>query len=373
MNFIGGDRFFIEPVHSELSIFEQISDCFNQVNNRANVVYKLNFFVRTSSYEDYKSIQNYVSSLVHALFVHRPVLLNVIAQPPFEQDVILEVFTYNPDWWQIQEYGDEFGRALGFRRGDSSFLFGQSQANSNRTCQEQSTLAFEAMMRLLQQTGFPLGSVIRQWNYIENILLVENGLQHYQVFNDVRSAFYGDAFLENGYPAATGIGMNRGGVIIEFIAMLSDKAVSVPVDNPNQVAAYRYSENVLVGKKGIKTTPKFERARFLKTEGVRHIFISGTAAITGEKSVAEHDASEQAGQTISNIRRLYSSGILASLGIGAHVAKPHHLRVYVKNPSDFRCVREVCRAEFPGVGAAFIQADICRENLLVEIEGEVEL
>ena len=46
------------------------------------------------------------------------------------------------------------------------------------------------------------------------------------------------------------------------------------------------------------------------------------------------------------------------------------LRVYIKKDEDFNKVKEICRRSYPDVPSVFIKADICRENLLIEIEAE---
>ncbi len=373
MNFIGGDRFFIESSHPESPVFTQIQDCIHNLCwNKTGTVYKLNFFVRTNSGAGYLEIQEFIQTL-DLSEPEKPVLLNVIAQAPFGKDVIIEVFTYNPDVWAIDSFTGEFSRAIRFSRDDTTFLFGISQANMNFTCMELSEVSFQAMDCILNHSGFPLSSVIRQWNYIENILKIEEGSQCYQIFNTVRSAFYTDAFSENGYPAATGIGMNHGGVIIEFLAMKSGTASTLPIDNPLQVAAHHYSGDVLSGSGLLKATPKFERARFLKTPDQQLIFISGTAAIRGENTVSENDTKDQTLLTISNIRRLYSPEVLAELKAENCNPIPDYFRVYIREPEDFGLVQSICRKEFPSVPMVFIQADICRDNLRIEIEGEIIL
>jgi hypothetical protein len=49
------------------------------------------------------------------------------------------------------------------------------------------------------------------------------------------------------------------------------------------------------------------------------------------------------------------------------------LRVYVKRDGDFKIVRKLCSESYPGVPAVFIRADICRDDLLMEVEAEAEL
>ncbi|MGC9344259.1 MAG: hypothetical protein ACP5E3_16265, partial [Bacteroidales bacterium] len=44
------------------------------------------------------------------------------------------------------------------------------------------------------------------------------------------------------------------------------------------------------------------------------------------------------------------------------------IRVYIKNTEDYHKVKAICEKHLPGVNTIFVVADICRENLLVEIE-----
>jgi hypothetical protein len=47
------------------------------------------------------------------------------------------------------------------------------------------------------------------------------------------------------------------------------------------------------------------------------------------------------------------------------------LRVYIKKQEDFNAVKTICAEHFPKAPAIFIEADICRDDLLTEIEAEV--
>ena len=53
-----------------------------------------------------------------------------------------------------------------------------------------------------------------------------------------------------------------------------------------------------------KTTPKFERAKSLQTGDCCMMYLSGTAAIRGEVSLAEADVVAQLRITLENIRHL---------------------------------------------------------------------
>lgn len=90
----------------------------------------------------------------------------------------------------------------------------------------------------------------------------------------------------DGYPAATGIGCDSGGVMVIVYAVKGFDGANLPLDNPLQVPAHRYSGRVLAsGKEAVRTTPKFERVRLLGDV----VFVSGTAAIKGEDSEFSED------------------------------------------------------------------------------------
>jgi hypothetical protein len=276
--------------------------------------------------------------------------------------------------WQANFVSAGENAAIKFQHEDTEILIGTVQANLQQGCRQNAETAFAAFEAIFKSAQFPVNSIVRQWNYLEDILGFDGEKQHYQEFNNVRSAFYGNAFEEVGYPAATGIGMNRGGVIIEFVAVKSSHAFTAPVDNPGQVAAHNYSNNVLVGNDCVlKTTPKFERARFLEIFGKKQIFISGTASIVGEQTVGIGNPAEQTEVTIRNIQRLYSDEVLERISKKKLNPKYGHARVYIKNRKDFPVIKKTFKTHFGNLPVVYIIADICRESLLVEIEGKVIL
>ena len=123
----------------------------------------------------------------------------------------------------------------------------------------------------------------------------------------------------------------------------------------------------------MKTTPKFERARYFRYRNKKMIFISGTASIIGEKTVGVGDAAKQTEVTIQNMQRLYSDEVLA--GLPDEVANPKfgRARVYVKNRNDYSKIRNEVKKVYGDLPVVYILADICRDDLLVEIEGKVIL
>ncbi|GEM_PF-31038 len=237
---------------------------------------------------------------------------------------------------------------------------------------------FGSLRKLLRREEMSFSNIVRQWNYIGGILshTEKEKRQHYQIFNDIRARYYGADRFECGFPAATGIGQNSRGVIIDCIAVRGNGSGDiVALGNPGQVDAHRYSQDVLVGGKPPgsdgKVPPQFERGKILWRRNRGMIYVSGTASIVGEKTVGKGDVIRQTRTTIANITRLVSPGNLTAPGAAAIPVPgdPAGFRVYVKHEEDIPCVKAVCRDSWGDAPMLFVQADICRRDLLVEIEG----
>lgn len=375
MYFLNGDRIYIKPVKVCGTFGEELQNCLLQLSqiNSGKKIFKLNFFVDSHSSEDYSQIRQIIHHEVGTQFSDE-ILLSIIAQPPLTGKVIVETCFYDPTLWTTKLISKGENGAVMFEKEGSKILIGNVQSFKNSECRTNSELAFLQLSQIFDTVGFPVNSIVRQWNYIENILGFDAQEQRYQAFNNVRSSFYCESFTSTGYPAATGIGMNQGGIIIEFIAIQSTELVTFPIDNPEQISAHAYSEKVLVGEECVlKTTPKFERARYLELFGKKVIFISGTASIRGEHTVGVGNPAEQTEITISNIGQLYSKQVLEKISSDKLDPKYGHARVYIKDRKDYNAIRKTFKTHFGNLPVVYIIADICRNDLLVEIEGKVIL
>jgi enamine deaminase RidA (YjgF/YER057c/UK114 family) len=112
---------------------------------------------------------------------------------------------------------------------------------------------------------------------------------------------------------------------------------------------------------------------FSGTSGI--CYVSGTAAIVGEEVVGHGDVARQTKATIRNIERLITLRNLRAAGAPVRSVGPRfaYVRTYVKNENDVPDVRKIVRGAFGDAPATFVVADICREDLLVEIEGAVRV
>jgi chorismate lyase/3-hydroxybenzoate synthase len=130
------------------------------------------------------------------------------------------------------------------------------------------------------------------------------------------------------------------------------------VENPRQVSAWRYPRQYG------PSAPTFARAMHAPTCPPQ-LYISGTAAIVGHTSHHPEDLAAQLNETLANLDSLLdAAGSTPSLG----AMSP--LKVYVRHASDVPAVRELLRARLGDkVPLVLLQGDVCRRELLLEIDG----
>jgi enamine deaminase RidA (YjgF/YER057c/UK114 family) len=211
--------------------------------------------------------------------------------------------------------------------------------------------------------------ILRMWNYVGNILKLNKYdsslFQNYQLLNNIRYKNFKHNHIEN-FPSSTGIGMNLGGLITKTISIKENEKVKISsISNSLQKNAFEYGEEVLVGQ-GIKYPPLFERALLVQINKDMQLFISGTASIIGQKSIGIGDIKTQTITTLSNINSLIKHANTFIID-----QKPFDFKefiVYIKNIEDYQIVKEIVETKVKNIPIIYTQADICRDELLVEME-----
>jgi len=364
----------------------QLQNCLTQIQNTENIL-KQTVFIQADNNQDFFTLRSELHAQLQDFFGLQIPPTCFIAQEPENTLLALELTITHEELEKIVFQRNKIENltyyAVTCQEHKEVFAAGLSGSESISGTAEQSHFAFGQMKRILQAEGLFPHNIVRQWNYIPRITAVnteENDLkQHYQVFNDIRTVVYGNHDFKQGYPAATGIGTNLGNVTIDFTAVSgSDKLKITPLSNPRQIDAHRYSQEVLIGRSiaeiAQKGSPKFERAKVITAGDSGLIYISGTAAIVGQKTESAQDAAAQTLTTLENISLLISADNLAENNIQvAQDPHPSYIRVYVKNKTDIPAVKKVCQDFLGDIPALYVVADICREDLLVEIEGEAAI
>ncbi len=378
--------YFIYLPEVEGSVEEEWKLCLHQIETTVASGYipvKLNIFIDLPDFDTLLSTRESVIQSAVKVFGQVCPAINITVHPPEKPwKVAVEATFIAQGNWKVT--GKQFrdihylvleseGMKEVWAAGVSSYLY----PDDTKLAADN---AFSLMVSLLEGEKMSLDNLVRQWNYIGDILTVNEGYQNYQIFNEVRNDYYARYRKIHGYPAATGVGMRHGGVILDFCAIVSDGSLKIrAVENPNQVNAYEYGQQVLKGVtdkgKHVKHPPQFERALLLANEHDASFHISGTASIIGQETIGKGDVGKQTIVTIENIKKLTDIVRLSRLvsdSVSYH-EKLSLLRVYIRYQDDFDLVRKICREHFPRIPAVYIEADICRDDLLMEIEAEAEL
>ncbi|MFB7667611.1 FkbO/Hyg5 family chorismatase [Kitasatospora sp. NPDC056138] len=226
-------------------------------------------------------------------------------------------------------------------------------------------------VRALYEKAFALvnhldyGHIFRMWNFVGDILGTNTeGMEIYQDFVQGRAqafhTYMGDSTAQ--LPAATGIGTQGRG--IAFLLLATRRGVPRHIENSRQTSAYHYPDQY--GPK----PPSFARATLLDDT----LYVSGTASILGHETVHQGDVRRQTQETLDNIAHLISRDNLTAQGIEAgHDLKDLRLiKAYVRHENDIPAVRAVCEETLGlGVEVKYLNVAVCRDDLLVEIEGIV--
>ncbi len=378
-------RYLVYLPSVEGNFEDEWKQCLQQIikaKSSGLIPLKLNVFIDLPDFQTFLEKRKDILQMIMHEFGSSPPAVNISVHPPEKPWKVAVEGTFiagNSSTFTSKSY--QSVQYVVLESGDRKEIWAAGISNYKYPddTKKAAESAFEIMKGLLANEDMSLDNLVRQWNYIGNILTMSNGVQNYQVFNEVRNDYYSKYRKVTGFPAATGVGMKHGGVILDFCAVLPGTSMKMKaVENPNQVNAYNYGQKVLVGKSkegdSVKHPPQFERALLMADKNDVVLHISGTASIIGQKTMGKGDVGEQTIVTLENIKKLTDTERLNQLIPGAF---PYHsryslFRVYIKKQEDFAIVKKICTEHFPSLPATYIEADICRDDLLMEIEAEAE-
>jgi chorismate lyase/3-hydroxybenzoate synthase len=206
----------------------------------------------------------------------------------------------------------------------------------------------------------------RVWQFVPRINEHLEGLERYRQFNIGRWLAFESCFgrdLRSFMPAASAVGVGGDSLALYFTA---GRAQPLYFENPAQVPAYHYPAEY--GPR----PPSFARGVVVQDGARRVTHLSGTASIEGHRSIGEGDWMAQFRTTLHNMEIMFE-----------RMETPHALRgeapvmrdftCYLRHPEMLSLMKE-CVEENTSLRAdeiRYLQADICRAELDVEIEGMV--
>lgn len=250
-------------------------------------------------------------------------------------------------------------------RKNNEILFGKICLDESRfeSLSQCSNYAYSTIINFIIQNEFP--HLLRIWNFFPDINKVSNSLERYQSFCLGRhEAFAKLPEFESILPAATAIGTHEGKFTIYFLASTQ---TGTQIENTRQTSAYHYPKQF--GPK----SPSFARATLKHWQGASQFFISGTASVVGHETLHEGNVLNQLEETLKNIEALVT-----------RVRDSHHqpirdltnlslMKVYIRHPEHYEIVKEAISQRVGNeMSVIYLQGDICRSNLLLEIEAIAE-
>ena len=255
-------------------------------------------------------------------------------------------------------------------RRDGSLVFGRISiaegdfggvAAPSSALQRATEAAYREIFELLDELYMP--HLVRVWNFLPDINGESHGSERYWQFNSAHQ----EGFMATGrdvtgsVPAACGVGSARGTPLaIYFLA--SDTAPTV-VENPRQISAYHYPPQYS------PRSPTFSRACVAEFSEGRMLFVSGTASILGHETVHVGDAAAQTRESLRNIEAVLGVANDRAGARSALAMSDLWYKIYVRHVNDQALVdRELRSVLGQTARALYLNADLCRRELLVEIE-----
>ncbi|HZI93552.1 MAG TPA: pteridine-dependent deoxygenase like protein [Patescibacteria group bacterium] len=254
-----------------------------------------------------------------------------------------------------------------FRRGDLAWaedgqaLFGCRSHRIGDDMEQDALTACRDLLSLLDERGYPC--LQRIWNYVPGINEDQQGVERYKRFNIGRARGFEERFgaqAERHYSASSAVGAAGDHLIVCFAAA---REMGTHLENPRQMSAYHYP--AAYGPH----SPTFARGTVTPEAWGRAFFLSGTASVVGHRTTHVGDPLGQLDEALANIDVMLQRSSTAPCDRGGRV-RLDLLKIYIRHPGHYPAIRDALAARLdPSTPSIYLLADICRANLLLEIEG----
>jgi len=221
--------------------------------------------------------------------------------------------------------------------------------------------AYRKLLHYVQEMGYPY--LWRIWNYFPRINEPEQGLERYRQFCVGRHRALVESLhgFPGSLPAGTAVGTGSGPL---QLYVLAGTHPALHLGNPRQVHAYEYPQHYG------PASPSFARATLLQSDLHTQLFISGTASVVGHESRHIDRPGEQTQETMNNLRTLIKQAADGLVALSDLQPSRGLFKVYVRQPEHLGIIQQALSPIAPNQ-LLYLQGDLCRRELLVEIEGVV--
>jgi enamine deaminase RidA (YjgF/YER057c/UK114 family) len=244
------------------------------------------------------------------------------------------------------------GRVVGHRFEDDEATYlaisdlRPSQPSLSRP--EQAREVFDAMIEVLDTAGMNFSQVVRTWLYLDHIL------EWYDDFNVVRNAFFEEyGVFDQLVPASTGIGCAHPAntaMVAKLLAVVPKVGRVTEVKSPLQCPATKYRS-------------AFSRAVEVALPSHRQLYISGTASIEpGGETIHVDDTRAQIDLTMKVVHAILETR-------GMDWSDTTRAIAYLRDNDARPLLADwLQRHQLTNLPLVTVQSDVCRDDLLYEIE-----
>jgi chorismate lyase/3-hydroxybenzoate synthase len=265
--------------------------------------------------------------------------------------------------WRTQQPLESGHRWRVHYRHGADILFGSISVTESEGLHAATADTYREIFATLDELAYPY--LLRIWNYLPQINVEAAGSERYWQFNSGRRA----TLLATGrdvtgdVPAACALGSLQDSPLVVYF--LACREPPTAIENPRQISAYEYPQQY--GPK-----PAFSRASVVRESDGGILFISGTASIVGHETLHLGDVAAQTRETLTNIEALLDQANRVAGRRHAHSRfglESMAYKVYIRNPADLPLVQSQLHSALGSrAQVLYLQADVCRPDLLVEIE-----
>jgi chorismate lyase/3-hydroxybenzoate synthase len=276
--------------------------------------------------------------------------------PQIEDDTLVEVWTSDLPH-EVGELGNISYAA------NADFVFGSLKFHESAT-DSLERISFRAYQEILEFIGRKeFSNLVRCWNYFPDINLETNGVERYKQFCAGRFDAFAEKYktMHRHLPAGSAVGSENGPLTINFIATRNQGVKHI--ENPRQVSAYQYP------KEYGNRSPSFARATCMDWREGQHIYVAGTASIVGHESCHRDDPTEQINEIHRNLDSLLDQcGFILDCDAEKEMLIT---KTYLRDQALLPLVKDKMEKRLGGGerSSLYLVGDICRKELLLEVEG----
>ncbi|MCD7099868.1 pteridine-dependent deoxygenase [Stenotrophomonas sp. MMGLT7] len=245
--------------------------------------------------------------------------------------------------------------------GDGELQFGAIEIDENGLGPEEAARqAYAQLSAFVSASATP--HLLRIWNYLDAITEGDGDAERYRQFCLGRARGWQGFDLDQ-LPAATGIGRRDGQRVIQ-VYWLAAARPGHALENPRQVSAWRYPRQY--GPQ----PPTFARAMLPPPGAQVPLLLSGTASVVGHETRHAGDVLAQLRETFVNFDALLGAAHAQRPSLPDRFGAASRLKVYVREAADLPRVAAALDHRFGrSLPRLLLHADVCRRDLLVEIDG----